>query len=327
MTYFLFSQDLETLRNLGHLDIVSASNFIIATGPDFSTGLIYMALPAGLVLLSIIRTPFQRTSTKVAIIATISILGVISHYEFYIFIIIASILPIIFKLKSRKLHLPRFFLCVFCCIFDRHNSSRELLIIIKDWRITTFTPCSIVCINNLDNISWISTFSYDFGINSFFFFSKQISTCVLSENFHLVTLIVALVAFLYLFCFIVLSQLPLNTIIDQTFNNTYPWYLYPMKMGIAGLFGLVFILSYFFKKFEKQVFVFGIIMLVSFIAGPYYDEHRFSKYFMIGMIGFASIMIYELLNYKFINKPIIKSVFVAVIITSSSLSGTDIHRV
>ena len=48
---FSVQSSLETLRNLGHLDIVSASNFIIATGPDFSTGLIYMALPAGLVLL------------------------------------------------------------------------------------------------------------------------------------------------------------------------------------------------------------------------------------------------------------------------------------
>ena len=80
---------LETLRNLGHLDIVSASNFVIATAPDFSTGLIYMALPAGFVLLATIRTSFQKTSAKVAIIATISILGVLSHYEFYIFIIIA----------------------------------------------------------------------------------------------------------------------------------------------------------------------------------------------------------------------------------------------
>ena len=61
-------------------------------------------------------------------------------------------------------------------------------------------------------------------------------------------------------------------------------------------------------------------MLVSFMAGPYYDEYRFTKYFMIGMIGFASLMIYELLNHKFTNKPIIRAVFVSAIITSSGLS-------
>jgi len=61
-------------------------------------------------------------------------------------------------------------------------------------------------------------------------------------------------------------------------------------------------------------------MLVSFILGPYYDEDRFSKYFMAGMIGFASLMIYNILNSKFTNKPIIKTIFVSVIITISGLS-------
>ena len=61
-------------------------------------------------------------------------------------------------------------------------------------------------------------------------------------------------------------------------------------------------------------------MLVSFIAGPYYDEYRFTKYFMIGMIGFASLMIYELLSHKLTNKSLIRAVFISAIITSSGLS-------
>ena len=208
-------------------------------------------------------------------------------------------LPIIFKLKAgNSIYLGFFFAFFIVFLIDIIAPGSYL----SSLKISGF-PLLLLAVSFV-TITWIIYLVYRrfrMTLESIlsFLLANKFQLRVLSENFHLVTLIVALPAFLYLFCFIVLSQLPLNTIIDHTSNNTYPWYLYPMKMGIAGLFGLAFILSYFFKRFEKQVFVFGIIMLVSFIAGPYYDEHRFSKYFMVGMIGFASIMIYEILNHKF----------------------------
>ena len=63
--------------------------------------------------------------------------------------------------------------------------------------------------------------------------------------------------------------------------------MYPIKFGVVGLLGLAFVLSYLFKKFEKEVFIFGIIVIIAFATSPYYYDHRFSKYIMAGMAGFA----------------------------------------
>ena len=46
-----------------------------------------------------------------------------------------------------------------------------------------------------------------------------------------------------------------------------PWYLYPVKFGLVGLLGLAFVVSYIFKKFEKEIFVFGMVALIAFLAG------------------------------------------------------------
>src|SRR6185436_8503420 len=81
---------------------ISATNFVIPTAPDFSTALIYLALPAGFVLLAMIRLTFDNRLTNIFILSAISFLGILSHYEFYIFIIIASVLPAIFKLKAKS---------------------------------------------------------------------------------------------------------------------------------------------------------------------------------------------------------------------------------
>ena len=50
---------------------------------------------------------------------------------------------------------------------------------------------------------------------------------------------------------------------------------------------------YIFKKFEKEIFVFLIMAVIAFLAGPYYDEHRFGKYMMASMSAFAGILIYQ----------------------------------
>ena len=93
---------------------------------------------------------------------------------------------------------------------------------------------------------------------------------------------------------------------NQRYNNrqnagyggpyNVPWYLYGMKFGIIGIFGLAFILSYLFKRFEKEIFVFGIIIVIALFAGPYYDEHRFSKYIMVVWLHLRHLLVYRILN-------------------------------
>ena len=78
-------------------------------------------------------------------------------------------------------------------------------------------------------------------------------------------------------------------------ENDIPWFGYPMKLGVIGILGSIYLVSYFFKKFEKEIFIFGLIAITAIFLGSYYDEHRFSKYVMAGLTGPASILVYELL--------------------------------
>ena len=111
--------------------------------------------------------------------------------------------------------------------------------------------------------------------------------------------IISIIVFLYLFTFLVWSQLSIEDIQSQADTENewnVPWYLYPMKLGLTGLLGLVFLLSYLFRKFEKEIFVFALIAVIALLAGPYYDEHRFSKYIMAGMASLAALLIYEIIS-------------------------------
>ena len=123
---------------------------------------------------------------------------------------------------------------------------------------------------------------------------RRISKIVLS------LVIVSIVSYLYLLTFMFWGQLSYDDIkshIDSVYEFNVPWYLYPMKLGLTGLLGLIFLLSYLFRKFEKEIFVFALVAVVALLAGPYYDEHRFGKYVMAGMASFAALLIYKLLYY------------------------------
>jgi hypothetical protein len=131
---------------------------------------------------------------------------------------------------------------------------------------------------------------------------------------------VGIAIYLYLLCFIVWDELPANFVDVHTQKYNTPWYLYPLRLGLMGLVGLASILSYIFKRYEKEVFVFGILIIVALMAGPYYNEQRFNKYVMAGMIGFAAILIFRLLRFMSEKKPILNGIIVSVIVVSASLS-------
>ena len=111
---------------------------------------------------------------------------------------------------------------------------------------------------------------------------------------------VSVVSYLYVFTFITWAELPLKDIETQTsesFPRNVPWYLFPMKLGLVGILGVSYLLSYVFRKFEKEIFVFGIMAIIAIVAGPYYDEHRFTKYVMAALIGLASLLVYEIILF------------------------------
>ena len=86
-------------------DIRSPSTFLLASHPDFSTGLQLIVLPIGFVLLGVVKeeTNNQRRRYGYILVVTAAIiLGVFSHDEIYYFIIVASMLPVIFKLPHKN---------------------------------------------------------------------------------------------------------------------------------------------------------------------------------------------------------------------------------
>jgi hypothetical protein len=131
---------------------------------------------------------------------------------------------------------------------------------------------------------------------------------------------VGIAFYLYLLCFVVWDELPANFVDVHTQKYNTPWYMYPMRLGVIGLIGLASILSYIFKRYEKEVFVFGIFIIITLLAGPYYNEQRFNKYVMAGMVGFAAILIFRLVGFLSEKKPILNGVIISVIVVSASMS-------
>ena len=90
-------------------DIRTPSSFFLTSHPDFSTPLRLIALPAGFTLLGIIKNDsynsFGRNKkvTLSVILVLITMLGIFSHEEFYIFVIIACIVPILFSLRNKSI--------------------------------------------------------------------------------------------------------------------------------------------------------------------------------------------------------------------------------
>lgn len=310
-------------------DIVLPVNFILAAHPDINTGLIYIAIPAGFVLLGLLRGHLQNNFTFTTIVAAISILGILSHDEFYFFILVGSVLPLIFRVKQGNyLYLGLLFAFLIVYVInlmapEKYYTSNEIFgipLLILNVLFVSIAWALYLTKHNLHKVRAILTSKFR---------TKQLNDNT-KDNTHntkdntrlyfvMVVLLISVVVYIYGLSFIVWTGFSMDELKIQTSEYNVPWYLYPMKFGITGLLALTFVLSYLFRRFEKELFVFGIIIVIALLTGPYYDEHRFSKYVMVGMVGFASLLVYKILNLKY-NKPIVNTILIGAIITSSSLS-------
>jgi len=312
---------LEILNNIGTVTIIRPTNFIFSAEPDFSTGLIYIALPAGLVLLGLLREKFQTKLHYVAIVSMISTIGILSHDEFFLFIILGSLIPLIFKIKGQNyfyLGLILSFSMVF--LIDR-------MIPVSYYTANEIFGIPLLYLNVLFVfLTWIFYMGRQKlqGLQTRFIPPSKIKQKTSRFKnlglFILALVVISFVSYVYILGYITFAQLSIVDVKADARGYVVPWYLYPMKLGLVGLLGLIFILSYFFKRFEKNLFVFGLIILVALIAGNYYDEHRFSKFMMLGLVAFASIFIYRILLVNFRNNLAINVVVISAIIIASSFS-------
>ena len=306
--------------------ILMPSNFVIASHPDFNTGLIYIGLPAGLVLLGLARQMLESKITYVVLVTMVSILGALSHDEFHFFIIIACVIPLLFNLKQRN-HFY-FALFVSLCITYIIN-----LISTQDYYYHTevlgypLLSLSIFFVA----VTWLLYFLIPYlgrvlGHSPKFFLSlvsESIKNFIKRDartKWIVLVALISVIVIVYLSSFVIIAPLSLKDVDDEALQGIVPWYQYPMKLGLAGLLGLAFIISYIFKRYEKEVFIFGIIIVIALIASPYYDQHRFSKYVMLGMVGFGSLLIYKILEFRPRPWPVVNGIVLMVIITTGSLS-------
>ncbi len=304
-------------------DIRLSANFMIAAFPDFSTGLTLIALPAGFVLLALIYLEFGNKITYIAILSLISLLGILFHDEFYLFILVSSILPLVYNLKKKTwVYFALLIALASAFVIDS-------MLPVKYFTSHRIFGISVIELNLIFIIVTLSLYilrqrwSRHFhlpAISISTHIQNRINNYTNKIRFIPKLLLISIFIYAWAFCFLVWSQLPSNYVDVQTGNYNTPWYLYSMRLGAIGLAGIASILSYVFKRFEKEIFVFGIIIIIALIAGPYYNEQRFNKYVMAGLAGFASIIIFKLLNFVSNKQPVMIGVLIGSIVVVTSLS-------
>lgn len=308
------------LQQIRSSDLIYAPNFIISAFPDFSTALIYIVLPAGFVLLGLIRLKFDNNFSYTAIISIITILGILSHDEFYFFIIVSCILPIVFNIGKKHCVYVAFLISfVFIYIVDG-------MLPVKYFTSNTISEIPLINLAIFFVLITWASYIIQQKIPKHFY-SIRISSFTIRRrltkapfNFLIKVIPVCAVVYVIALSFLVWTQLPANYIDVQRDGSTTPWYFYPMRLGLIGLIGVASIVSYLFRRFEKEVFVFGIIIIIALFTGPFYDEQRFTKYVMAGIVGFASFLIFKLLIFVSNREPIINGIIIGLIVVFAGLS-------
>ena len=367
--------EIFVLGSIKTFDIETPTTFIDVGHPDITTPLIIITLPAGFTLLGLIRelqlfssnnngnngnnsSPQGQNSRfriiiSFGIVTSVSFLGILSHDEFYLAIIVASVAMIVFyRLLPKNVNYSIFFISFLSAIslvilldtyispapFYSFNPFRYILglpLIILCFVFVAFAWSMYLSLSKLRILNIFGTHGILRQFNAIVKHNGLKRAMMLSSlkgyqvRFLKLTLsivIVSAIAYFYLFTLLVWNDLSVNDVRTQIkeFSNV-PWYFYPVKFGLTGLLALAFILSYLFKKFEKEIFVFGIIIVIAFFAGPYYDEHRFGKYIMASMAAFAALLLYKIIssNNKILNlksRPLIVGILIGTVVTSCGLS-------
>lgn len=320
------STELETLDILltagaKTFDIWVPNTFINVGHPDITTPLIVFGLPCGFVLLGLVKERIENKIKFIAIISLIVLTGYLSHDEFGLFLIVALIVPIIFTIS--------------------HKSSLYLGILIGLLFVTLvafLSPGEYYRSRTILGTPFILLYFLFLAVCWTLYFTNallRIGNVVRKKIFHLFTKLrssriglvltiglVSAVVYTYILSIIIWSiQLPEFDIRLNTLDlHIVPWHFYPIRFGLMGILAICCLLSYISKRFEKEIFVFGIIALVAFLLGPLYDEHRFNKYIMVGMVGLSSIFLTDVVLRHLRTRPLVGSLIVGIVFVSCSLS-------
>jgi hypothetical protein len=330
----LVSTSLEIFKTswIKTFDIFTPNTFVDVAHPETTTNLIIIALPAGFVLLGLIKECITNKLTYTILIATICILGLLTHEEFVFFIIVASITPLIFRLNQNK---PIYIysgilLGIALVIFIAVSlpGAKYYYMTARDPFPLGLIPLSFLFVTSV----WLLYASRIISkLQIAIRHSWKISRKIVRGNTRYIfaVAIMSTVSYFYILSFLVWDmQLPIvdvRTFVNASNVAVVPWHFYPLRFGITGLLAFGFIISYIFKKYEREVLILGVIAIVAFLTGPYYNENRFNKYIMAGMAGFASLMLYQIISSirqksTSLKNVVISGLLIGFVITSGSLS-------
>ncbi|OLB91162.1 MAG: hypothetical protein AUH25_03295 [Thaumarchaeota archaeon 13_1_40CM_38_12] len=314
---------LEVFRESGAktIDVWLPNTFLNVGHPDIASPLIIFALPAGFVLLGLLKEDMRSNFKYFFIFAVVALLGLISHPEISLFIIVCSIVPIIFMLKGKN---P---------IYAGLLSALVVLFL-----ISLFFPGEYYIKQKIFGVSLTLLLSLFVSFSAILYASKVLFKFHTSGRFQnqfksfftrkllfiFGVILISVFSYLYLRSFIIWNnQIPYFDVRVNTNNfSIIPWQFVPLRFGVTGLVGFACLFSYFFRKFEKEILIFGLIAIVAFLAEPYYSDFRMEKYIMASFAGLASILLFRLLTIQrhLITKQLMMGIIIGVIITSSSLS-------
>ena len=312
--------DTLTYGGIKSFDIRIPNNFIDVGNPDISSPLQILMLPAGFALLGLIRDKISGKFRYYLILSLVTVLGYLSHDEFGIFVICACLLPLVFRMPEKGIVYFAIFTSLAVAILidilvpgDFYGYRRIIGIPIYAIYLSFAFVMWILYTLKIHNRAYSQLWSHIRG----FLYAQN--------RFTLSIAIISAVVYLYVFCFIVWGTISFQDQQIQTSDQgqrVVPWYLYPMRFGACGLLGLAFVLSLFFKRYEKEVLVFGLLAVLAFLTSVYYDDNRSHKYIMVAMVGFSSLLLYRLLGVRttILSKPLVNGMFLGLVITASSLS-------
>jgi hypothetical protein len=329
------SLDIFNDARIKSFDILNPSSFIAVSNPDITSPLIVISLPAGLATLGLIADPSAQRGLKLILIISLMVLaGILSHPEFFIFVIVGSLAALIFNLTWKNSIFIAFIISIAITLIidtlpSHYYSASKVGGIPVIYLTLVFVILTLLLFYFKKVVEYISS-KYSLTLHS-----TRISRKLYADRtrFLFGLVLISLFVYFYFLSFLIWGDSSLETVQKQSSKDgqqVIPWYLYAIKLGVCGFIGALFIIYCLFKKSDKRLFIFFIILIVALFAGPYYDEHRFSKYMMIGLVAFTALffssIITRILNSgsKVLRDPNIKglciSILIGLVIVSISMS-------
>ena len=310
--------DIFHLGGLRTFDIWTPNTFVDVGHPDITSPLIIFALPAGFVLLGLIKENMNSRLRYFAILFGIVILGYLAHDEFGLFIIVACITPLILKINGKNSLFAAIFTTVLFVILDVTFLSDKYYIYRKIFGV----PLIILFFIFVSTMWALYASKIMHRVYNLKIIPSIMKKIINRETKMIIGIdIIFLFSYLYVFSFIIWNFTPTFDIRHHTDDfRIVPWYFYPLRFGATGLLGFVFILSSIFKRYEREVLVLAVLGIAAFLMSPYYSEFRFDKYIMIAFAGFASLLLFKILHAQNIHRSLVNGMIIGLVVTLSSLS-------